>query len=317
MDNPISLYLVSGFLGSGKTTFLRHILSQTALSRVGVIVNEFGSVGIDGKRLRGGGVVIEEINDGSIFCACLKDGFVRTLAAFLEKPVDMLFVEASGMADPSNMERLLEQLEKIVARKGVKRRYRYRGSVCIVDAKLFPRFCELFEPTRSQVEKSAFLVVNKSETVTPEELMALHRQLEALRPDAEIFDTSYGRVPLEMLERFIRPEDGVGESMNAPANRPEILVVETPGVYTLEQMRALSLRLQKSVIRGKGFFHTEMGIGRMDNAGELISVEEDCLDLAEQDFCLVLFSVKRGGLEEEVNTAWADCVGGAPVYHME
>ena len=108
MEQNIQLYLVSGFLGSGKTTFLRNILLQSVGVRVGVIVNEFGSIGIDGKVLHQDGMKLVEINNGSIFCACLKDGFVKTLVAFLEQPVDVLFIEASGMADPSSMEHLLE-----------------------------------------------------------------------------------------------------------------------------------------------------------------------------------------------------------------
>ena len=94
MEKNIQLYLVSGFLGSGKTTFLRQLLLQMQNVRVGVIVNEFGSIGIDGKVLQQGDTKMVEINNGSIFCACLKDGFVKTLVAFLEQPIDVLFIEA-------------------------------------------------------------------------------------------------------------------------------------------------------------------------------------------------------------------------------
>ena len=56
MEKPVALYLVSGFLGSGKTSFLRHVLEGLPEGRVGVIVNEFGSIGIDGKVLNRDGL---------------------------------------------------------------------------------------------------------------------------------------------------------------------------------------------------------------------------------------------------------------------
>lgn len=319
MEQPIRLYLVNGFLGSGKTTFLQHILSQTTLTRVGVIVNEFGSVGIDGKLLQPDKVVIEEINNGSIFCACLKDGFVRTLAAFLEKPVDLLFVEASGMADPSSMERLLERLEPIAARKGVQRKYDYRGSICIVDAKLFPKFYDLFEPTQSQIQKSSFLVVNKIDTITSQELQSLHTKLRELRPDAAIFDTTFGQVSLDMLERLVHPEGSVAESLNTSGNRPATRVVEMDGIYTLEQIEALCRSLQETVIRCKGFFHTADGIGQVDNAGSLIRVEpvQKMPPLSPEDFCLVFFGTDTVNLEAAIGSAWKAHIGGSPVYYFD
>ena len=72
----IQLVLVSGFMGAGKTTFLQYILNQQHHKKIGILVNEFGPVGIDGKILKGADAEIVEINNGSIFCACLKNNFV-------------------------------------------------------------------------------------------------------------------------------------------------------------------------------------------------------------------------------------------------
>ena len=314
----IQLYLVSGFLGSGKTTFLRQILQQTGLSRVGVIVNEFGSVGIDGKLLQSGELTVEEINDGSIFCACLKEGFVRTLAAFLELPVDLVFVEASGMADPSSMENLLAQMDMIVSRKGVERRYDYRGSVCVVDAKLFPRFCDLFEAPQSQIRKSSFLVANKIDTVSPEELAELHDLLREINPAAKICDTTYGQISLEMMEAFVHPEQDVGETLNCPDNRPETCVVEMEETYSIEDVERFCRLLGSDIIRCKGFFRMPEGtFGQVDNAQQAISVGAASKDtpIAERDLCLVFFGTTGCDLEGIVSGAWAQVFGGEPCYY--
>ena len=80
------------------------------------------------------------------------------LVAFLEQPVDVLFIEASGMADPSSMEHLLEQMDFLASKKGkTQRRYDYRGAICLIDAGRFLDFCDLFTPTQNQVMKSRLI----------------------------------------------------------------------------------------------------------------------------------------------------------------
>ena len=71
------LYVLTGFLGSGKTSLLLHLLDHCGDARVGVIQNEFGKVSIDGMISRRDGIEMTEISRGSIFCSCLKLRFVH------------------------------------------------------------------------------------------------------------------------------------------------------------------------------------------------------------------------------------------------
>ena len=64
------LYLITGFLGAGKTTFLKQFMKQFSSERMHIIVNEFGKEGIDGELLSELGIALDEINNGSIFCSC-------------------------------------------------------------------------------------------------------------------------------------------------------------------------------------------------------------------------------------------------------
>lgn len=71
-NKKTALYLVTGFLGSGKTTLMQKLLSLTRNKKVGVIMNEFGSVGVDSAILDHTGFTMMEINEGSVFCTrCL------------------------------------------------------------------------------------------------------------------------------------------------------------------------------------------------------------------------------------------------------
>ena len=86
------LYLLTGFLGSGKTSLLLHLLNHVQGRKIGIIQNEFGKLSIDGEILRRGGFTMVEINRGSIFCSCLKLNFVQALAELGQMELDTVFV---------------------------------------------------------------------------------------------------------------------------------------------------------------------------------------------------------------------------------
>lgn len=313
MEQNIQLYLVSGFLGSGKTTFLRNILLQSVGVRVGVIVNEFGSIGIDGKVLHQDGMKLVEINNGSIFCACLKDGFVKTLVAFLEQPVDVLFIEASGMADPSSMEHLLEQMDFLASKKGkTQRRYDYRGAICLIDAGRFLDFCDLFTPTQNQVMKSMFHVVNKTDEVSPAILESVHDKLHELNPAAYLYDTTYGKVPLALMQSVVTPESDAGESCNTPWNRPETYILDLQETYTFAAMQQFCTDISHQVLRCKGFFITPEGtVVHVDNVGNDIVMTEmsESVSLSEKMKKLVLIGKDDQPYQDMIAQAWQTAFG--------
>ena len=268
-SGDIDLYLITGFLGSGKTTFLQNLLLAEDASRTGVLVNEYGSVGIDAQVLADDEVKMVEINNGSIFCACLKGGFVKTLAAFLEQPVDRLLVEASGMADPSSIEALLAELEPLIQKKNhTDRRYRYRGSVCIVDAQHFADLYEALLPPVNQVKKSGLLVLNKTDLVDKKELAEVEKILGRLNPQATIYRTSFAKVPLAVLRDHLSGEvEDVGESLNTEWNRPFSCIVEMPGTYAHDDVLRFLVAAGEKVFRAKGFFSTGRSLYYVSGVG--------------------------------------------------
>jgi len=73
-----TIYLITGFLGAGKTTFLKERLLHAPV-RTGVLVNDFGKVNFDGLQIKRQGMDLIELSNGSIFCSCLKDNFIEGL----------------------------------------------------------------------------------------------------------------------------------------------------------------------------------------------------------------------------------------------
>src|SRR5690606_26857635 len=99
--------VVTGFLGAGKTTLIRHLIENAGGKRLAIIVNEFGDVGIDGEILRGCGIEtcpeenVVELANGCI-CCTVADDFVPALDSILSRPekVDHILIETSGLALP-------------------------------------------------------------------------------------------------------------------------------------------------------------------------------------------------------------------------
>lgn len=259
---PIRLYLISGFLGSGKTTLLQRLLQGYAGQRIGVIVNEFGQVGIDGTLVQDQEVKVVEINNGSIFCACLKDGFVRTLKALSEQPIDLLFIENSGMADPSSINRTLTGLAPYLPRP-----YEYRGSLCVVDSLTFLRYADMFMPVKNQILASSLVLINKTDLCDAATLEQVTAKVNALNPDALAIPTTYADLPLEIFESKLFNNRYEGESSNTPGSRPTAYLLEDEGHhYHPDDVAAFCEEEGKELWRIKGFFPTAQELYHLDMA---------------------------------------------------
>jgi Obg family GTPase CgtA-like protein len=123
------LYVLTGFLGAGKTSLLLHLLSGLEGRKIGVIQNEFGKLSVDGERTKMDGIEMVEISRGSIFCSCLKLSFVQALAEMGKQDLEYVFVESSGLADPSNIEEILEATRALGGDV-----YDFKGVLCLIDS---------------------------------------------------------------------------------------------------------------------------------------------------------------------------------------
>lgn len=168
LTEKTKLYVLTGFLGSGKTTVLLRLLEALKGKRVGVIQNEFGKLGIDGTILRNDDIQMVEINRGSIFCSCLKLSFVQALAEMAQQDFDYLFVESSGLGDPSNVEEILEAAKALAGD-----RYSFQGAICLVDSVNFLDQLEDLETVYRQLKHCHLAVLTKVDLVDGERICAL------------------------------------------------------------------------------------------------------------------------------------------------
>ncbi|MDR1604650.1 MAG: GTP-binding protein [Gracilibacteraceae bacterium] len=309
MENNVDLYLITGFLGAGKTTFLQNLLTQPLGSRVGVIINEFGQLGVDGAILKKGDFEMVEINNGSIFCSCIKGDFIAGLLAMLGQPIDLMLIEASGMADPFGMQGFLENLDGALDHHPeIKRRYTWKGSVCLIDALYFDDYFGSFPALEKQVQKSSLIIVNKTDLVEPAQLDALHAELRKLNSDARIHDTTFGRVPWELLRQAVDPARGaVGDTINTCDVRPAYYSLGLAESIATESFTAFLKAMASDAVRVKGFFRDENSRSMYaDVVGRSISLRP--VTAAEEahgvKYELDLIGSDPDSFEQSVENAW-------------
>jgi len=265
-DKKCRVYLISGFLGSGKTTMLSHLLKTAPDGeRIAVLMNEFGKAGVDGDVVRKDGLDIIEISRGSIFCACAKGDFLRALyTIFRDYKPTVLLIEASGVADTTDMERDL-------GHGMLHDYYRLCGNICLVDAKRFKDWADIFCAVPKQIEAASAIVINKIDTATQEELDETERQIREINPRAKIMRASYGRIPWEAIsgehektepapplpasEEWERYIEAVLNDMTrhlAPPDKLASMSVFWEG--PAERFKELLHLLPDDIVRAKGYF---------------------------------------------------------------
>lgn len=255
-------FLISGFLGSGKTTFLKNILAaHSKNARIVVIQNEFAPSGIDGKELKMGGSEFKllEINNGSVFCVCLMGGFIESLSRVIEEyNPEMIFLESSGLSDPVNIVELLQD-ERIGSRVALASIY------TLVDAVAFDKGMRAMPRFKHQIMIADVVLINKTDLFAGD-TSALHTQIRRLNPFAVIQETRYAQTDLSGLLHM--PEGDSKEHRGAMAmvgrqseGRPDMraCVFRTHDRISLDALHAYIQKLQKVSPRIKGYVNMSDG----------------------------------------------------------
>ena len=185
---PFEVDVVAGFLGAGKTTYLRHALASVDPDVPTVaLINDFGELGIDGSLLSGRGAEVVELPNGCICCSLRQDlaqQLRETLASY--KPQRVL-IEPSGVADVASLLGVLDQAD-------IKPLVRALRLTTVVDAGAFlADYARLPEHFETQARLTPVFVVNKIDTVSAGELETVYDTLRALNPAARLVPARYGQ----------------------------------------------------------------------------------------------------------------------------
>ncbi len=290
MQRKVPVTIVTGFLGAGKTTLIRHTLQNANGRRLALIVNEFGDLGVDGAILRDCGIAscpeenIVELTNGCL-CCTVADDFVPTLDALLSRDSrpDHIIIETSGLALPKPLVKAFDWPE-------IRARATVDGVVAVVDgpAVAAGRFADdldaiakqreadpsldhenpLEEVFEDQLLAADLVILNKTDLLDNEGMKAVEAQIKALLPRAvKLVHAQHGAIPAEVLLGLeAAAEDDLDARPSHHDNEEEhdhddfesfvveIPALSAPGVLAERAARAAS---EHDVLRVKGYAHIE------------------------------------------------------------
>lgn len=249
----IPFHIISGFLGSGKTTFLKRIIDlYSDKYKLGIIQNEFAPSNIDGVELKNSekDFHLLEINKGSVFCVCLLGDFTRSLEKFIDSyQPELLIIEASGLADTTSV-------AEVVSSSTLSEKIYLASNWCIVDAANFSKAGLMKQRLIHQVRMADTVVVNKTDLIRNSDNLV--SEIRKINPFAEIKTTSFCNLnfnPGNTIVSKFYPDS------RKPLARPEVnsMVIKSGKKLTRESLIQFLKIWAPKTYRIKGYVNLKDG----------------------------------------------------------
>lgn len=206
--------IISGFLGAGKTTFIKLLIENVfAGEKLVLIENEFGEIGIDGGFLKDAGIEITEMNSGCICCTLVGD-FSRALQKVIEEyHPDRVLIEPSGVGKLSDVARAVERVKK-------EAEIEIDGRITIVDGKKAKIYLENFgEFYRDQVAYADTIVMSRTQLMEAHKIEECVKVLREENKEAAIISTPWDKLSREAIEHALSSDsqlEGIFEEEECP-----------------------------------------------------------------------------------------------------
>ena len=250
----IPFHIISGFLGSGKTTFLKRIIVQySGKKKIGIIQNEFAPSNIDGTEIKKSGQDFNllEINNGSVFCVCLLGDFIRSLEKFIkEVQPEIIILEASGLSDTTS-------ISEVISAGSLAEKIFLASNWCIVDAQNFAKVGLMKQRVSHQLRMADIVIINKIDLFN-DNIDKINSEIKKINPFAEIKTSTYCNIDFE-LGNFAINKFYFGEIKTMP--RPDVnsMVIKTAKNVTEVSLQNFLQEWAPKAYRIKGFVKLKEG----------------------------------------------------------
>ncbi|EOS26085.1 hypothetical protein C806_01301 [Lachnospiraceae bacterium 3-1] len=200
--------IISGFLGAGKTTFIKKMLEDVFQGeKIVLIENEFGEIGIDGGFLKDSGIEISELNSGCICCSLVGD-FGKNLREVMERfHPDRILIEPSGVGKLSDV---MKSVQEVEAENEVK----LNGRVTVVNTakatKQMKAFGEFFN---NQIEYATVIVLSRTQNVKPEQTELVVKAIREKNEKAAVITTPWDEIDGKQIYKVIEQQKTLEEEL--------------------------------------------------------------------------------------------------------
>jgi len=262
-SSPIPLTIIGGFLGSGKTSLLNHIINNTRGKRFAVLVNDFGEINIDAKLV----VSVEgetiSLANGCI-CCVIRDDLVKEVVRLFDRdPLpEHIVIESSGVARPVSV-------AETFFNPAVQHLVEVQNMITLLDADLvIDDQADYSDLAYAQVAVADLVVINKTDLVSPRQIEAVRQKVKAIVPRARILETTFGEVPLDLIfdDQMSKAMDSLRERNNlltpysAPPTNGEFATwtFRSQAEWSFNALQRAVEHLPKGIYRAKGMVRLDL-----------------------------------------------------------
>jgi len=200
LASKIPVTIITGFLGSGKTTLISELVRHPEMNRVALVINEVGEIGIDHDLVESSTENISLLSNGCICCSVRTDMQETLRDLFAKRSVgevfdfDRVIIETTGLADPAPV------LQTLVSDSLLEAQFRFDGLVTLVDVVNFPIMVQTQKEIVKQIAIADKLFLTKSDLIDSAKLLMIKNQIQELNNSAQMIVVIQGKVsPLELM----------------------------------------------------------------------------------------------------------------------
>lgn len=261
--SPIPVTIIGGFLGSGKTSLLNHIINNTRGKRFAVLVNDFGEINIDAKLV----VSVEgetiSLSNGCV-CCVIRDDLLKEVIRLLDRdPLpEHIVIESSGVARPLSV-------AETFFNPSVQRLVEVQNMIALLDADLvIDDQADYTDLAYSQIAVADLVVINKTDLASPRQIEDVRQKVEAIVPRARILETTFGEVPLDLIfdDQMSKALAGLRERNNlltpysAPPTNGEFATwtFRSQAEWSFNALQRAVEHLPKGIYRAKGMVRLDL-----------------------------------------------------------